>query len=76
MFCQCENLQVSQRCDDMLVTCSYGGNEVQCDEIFSEILTDEGLCCIFNGVRQRFIVKEQFRFLSHCFYLAGNVFGR
>lgn len=57
-------LQVSQPCSDMLVWCSYGGIEFDCLDIFSSILTDDGLCCIFNGVRRKFLMKN-FNVLNH-----------
>lgn len=53
--------QVSQSCDDMLVACRYAGRDYNCMEIFSKILTDEGLCCIFNGVHKKFVMKAEFR---------------
>lgn len=49
---------VSQSCDDMIIECSYGGTEYACNQIFYTVLTDEGLCCIFNGVHQKFLVQD------------------
>lgn len=42
------------------VACTYGGFEVECMEIFSSILTDEGLCCIFNGLSQKYSMKDKY----------------
>lgn len=37
-------MKVSQPCEDMLVYCRYGGIEYEnCMDIFSSVLTDEGL---------------------------------
>lgn len=55
--------KVSQPCEDMLIACRYGGFDVNCMEIFSSILTDEGLCCIFNGLSTKFTLKDQYRSL-------------
>lgn len=51
-------LDVSESCKDMLIMCRYGGVQSQCYEFFKTILTDEGLCCIFNGVHPRFLRKR------------------
>lgn len=52
--------QVSQSCEDMLISCSFGGIEFECLHIFNSILTDEGLCCVFNGVHRKFLMKTQY----------------
>lgn len=41
--------QVSLPCEEMLLTCDYGGIEYNCMDIFVTVLTDEGLCCTFNN---------------------------
>lgn len=41
--------QVSPSCKDMLIWCEYGGVAFNCSSKFSAILTDDGLCCNFNG---------------------------
>ncbi|KAM8712439.1 hypothetical protein ACLKA7_012884 [Drosophila subpalustris] len=38
----------SQPCDQMLRFCRFSGIEYKCDNIFRHIVTDEGLCCVFN----------------------------
>lgn len=45
----------------MLITCLYGGVEFKCTDTFVTVLTDEGLCCTFNGVNKRYIAKEQYK---------------
>lgn len=50
--------QVSQSCEEMLITCLYGGVEFKCADSFETVLTDEGLCCTFNGVNKRYIAKQ------------------
>lgn len=54
-------VQVSQSCKELLKSCSFGGIEFECLDIFSNILTDEGLCCIFNGVHKKFVMKTQYK---------------
>lgn len=49
---------VSESCEDMLVMCRYGGDPYSCFELFNTILTDEGLCCIFNGVHPQYMKKQ------------------
>lgn len=51
-------VDVSQSCDDMIISCSFGGLPYECNKIFYTILTDEGLCCNFNGVHPKFLVKN------------------
>lgn len=54
-------IQVSQSCEDMLISCIYGGSEYNCTDLFVTVLTDEGLCCTFNGVNKRFIAKPNIK---------------
>lgn len=49
----------------MLVECRYGGFQYDCMDLFQNILTDEGLCCIFNGVDKKLIMKAQYRCVFH-----------
>lgn len=56
--------QVSQSCEEMLISCVYGGVEFNCADIFVTVLTDEGLCCTFNAVNKKFIAKPQFKLAS------------
>ncbi len=45
----------------MMISCTYGGFEFNCTEIFITVLTDEGLCCVFNGVHKKFIAKSEYK---------------
>lgn len=53
-------LKVSQPCDKMIVSCQFGHLNMNCSKIFNRILTDGGLCCIFNGLHKKFIVKLEY----------------
>lgn len=53
-------LKVSQPCDTMIVSCEYGHINTNCTKIFSSILTDGGLCCIFNGLHKKFIMNLEY----------------
>lgn len=50
--------QVSQPCSEMLVRCSFASVDHDCMELFNTVLTDEGLCCIFNRVHPKFLLKK------------------
>lgn len=52
---------MSQACEDMLISCIYGGSEYNCTDLFVTVLTDEGLCCTFNGVNKKFIAKPNIK---------------
>ncbi|KAG4079926.1 hypothetical protein HA402_006238 [Bradysia odoriphaga] len=54
-------IDVSQSCKDMLISCNYGGFEYNCSDVFITVLTDEGLCCTFNGVNRKFIAKPNIK---------------
>lgn len=45
----------------MFISCIYGGFEYNCTDIFVTVLTDEGLCCTFNGVNKKFIAKPNIK---------------
>ena len=32
----------------MIRSCSWLGNQVNCSDIFTQIVTDSGVCCAFN----------------------------
>lgn len=49
--------QLTPSCEDMLLYCEYGGQEFNCTSSFSTILTDDGFCCIFNGVNRKYLMK-------------------
>lgn len=36
-------VKVSQSCEEMLISCVYGGIEFNCTDVFVTVLTDEGI---------------------------------
>lgn len=48
---------ISQPCTDMLVMCRFAMEEYKCMELFDTVLSDEGLCCIFNNVHPSFLYQ-------------------
>lgn len=51
-------LNISQPCKEMLVKCRFGLETFNCMNLFDTVLTDEGLCCIFNPVEPQFLYKN------------------
>lgn len=52
-------VKVSQPCSDVLLQCQYASvQHNNCMELFNTVLTDEGLCCIFNRVHPRFLLQK------------------
>lgn len=47
---------VSQPCAGMLITCRYAHVYQKCMELFTTVLTDEGLCCIFNRADPKYLL--------------------
>ncbi|XP_076270438.1 pickpocket protein 28-like [Rhynchophorus ferrugineus] len=41
-------VKVGNSCSDMLHSCQWGAEKLDCNDIFNNDLTDEGLCCSFN----------------------------
>ncbi|XP_021957283.1 pickpocket protein 28 [Folsomia candida] len=41
---------VANKCDEMILLCMWGGEVRKCSELFYEIETDFGYCCVFNMV--------------------------
>ncbi|XP_035711213.1 pickpocket protein 28 [Folsomia candida] len=41
---------VAQKCDSMILLCMWGGEVRTCSDLFDEIETDFGYCCVFNMV--------------------------
>lgn len=56
-----------------LITCIYGGFQFNCTDLFVTVLTDEGLCCTFNGVNKKFIAKPQYKLANYNKSLCVNV---
>lgn len=55
LFC---TTKVSQPCEQMMLYCRYGTETFECLVLFNSVLTDEGLCCIFNGIHPKFLLKS------------------
>ncbi|XP_075157998.1 pickpocket protein 28-like [Haematobia irritans] len=49
---------ISQPCENMLVSCRFGGIDYNCKRIFHAIITDEGMCCAFNMVHPKFLYTD------------------
>ncbi|XP_017148945.1 pickpocket protein 28 [Drosophila miranda] len=47
----------SQHCDTMLLHCRFNAVEHNCSHLFQPLLTDEGLCCVFNFQPPEFLYK-------------------
>lgn len=52
---------VSRRCDEILVKCSWLGTVVKCNKIFEQSLSSSGYCCSFN-YNIEWVFKKEFRF--------------
>lgn len=48
----------SQKCDEMLKMCKFAMRTINCDKSFATYMTDEGLCCTFNGIHPKFMFKD------------------
>lgn len=53
-------LQISQPCEEMIIGCNFGGADYNCKDIFRTIVTDEGLCCVFNKLDPNFMYKPKY----------------
>uniref|UniRef100_A0AAR5Q842 Pickpocket protein 28 n=1 Tax=Dendroctonus ponderosae TaxID=77166 RepID=A0AAR5Q842_DENPD len=51
-------VKVGNSCSDMLKSCQWGSQYVDCDEVFNNDLTDEGLCCSFNRLPPSLIFRN------------------
>ncbi|XP_068158189.1 pickpocket protein 28 [Drosophila tropicalis] len=51
-------LNVSQPCGEMIIGCRFGAEDYNCARVFYPIVTDEGLCCVFNMLHPRFMYKK------------------
>ncbi|XP_017481513.1 PREDICTED: pickpocket protein 28-like isoform X1 [Rhagoletis zephyria] len=50
---------ISQPCSKMLLFCQFGGVKYNCSELFHPIITDSGMCCVFNVVTPNFVYKAR-----------------
>lgn len=53
--------KVSPTCAEMLLDCEFGGSSFNCTQKFRTVLTDDGVCCIFNGVHREQMLKPGIR---------------
>ncbi|XP_023304037.2 pickpocket protein 28-like [Lucilia cuprina] len=52
-------VNISQPCEEMIVGCNYGAIDYKCSDIFRTIVTDEGLCCVFNMLSPNFMYNVE-----------------
>ncbi|KAH8344719.1 hypothetical protein KR067_004836 [Drosophila pandora] len=57
-------MNISQTCQSMVIGCRFGGDDYECARLFNPIVTDEGLCCVFNMLHPRFMYRKSVP-LSH-----------
>ncbi|XP_017072449.1 pickpocket protein 28 [Drosophila eugracilis] len=50
-------LDISEKCSDIIVSCTFHQQKIPCTDIFREIFVDEGLCCIFNFLHPYYLYK-------------------
>lgn len=50
----------SQKCEEMLKDCKFGTKNIDCKlrRNFEKVLTDDGLCCTFNGIHPQLLFKQ------------------
>nr|XP_016942505.1 pickpocket protein 28 [Drosophila suzukii] len=51
-------LNISQPCKSMVINCRFGADDFECARLFHPIVTDEGLCCVFNMLHPRFMYRK------------------
>ncbi|XP_032675500.1 pickpocket protein 28-like [Odontomachus brunneus] len=51
-------INISQPCTDMLYFCKWHNMRIDCKDIFNPTMTDEGICCNFNGVQREFLFHK------------------
>lgn len=51
-------LKSSQSCSSMMKICRFGTKVIKCEQNFTSVLTDEGLCCTFNGIHPKLMFKN------------------
>lgn len=50
-------VNVSHKCEEMIVSCIFKQINLPCTDIFREIFVDEGLCCVFNFLHPYYLYK-------------------
>jgi acid-sensing ion channel, other len=56
--------------DEMLMLCKYRADAGSCDDLFEEIITEEGICYTFNALKMSEIYRDEsitddFNFMNH-----------
>ena len=51
--------QISQPCNELLVTCIFLGKKVNCSDLFYPVITDEGQCCAFNIMPEEIMLRPE-----------------
>ncbi|XP_074032749.1 pickpocket protein 28 [Leptinotarsa decemlineata] len=51
-------IRVGTSCSDMMKVCLWSSQKKECDELFNNDLTDEGLCCSFNRLPPKNIFRN------------------
>lgn len=47
----------SQPCEQMIQQCKFGMQTFECSQGFRSVMTDEGLCCTFNAIHPKLLLK-------------------
>lgn len=51
-------INVSQTCNEMLMSCRFAMKSENCNMLFDTTLTDEGICCTFNSVTPKLMFQN------------------
>ncbi|XP_032599199.1 pickpocket protein 28 [Drosophila grimshawi] len=51
-------MNVSHKCDEMIVSCIFEQKSFPCTDLFREFLVDEGICCVFNILHPYYLYKH------------------
>ncbi|XP_066261767.1 pickpocket protein 28-like [Euwallacea similis] len=51
-------VRVGNSCTDILKLCQWGSQTIDCEDVFNNDLTDEGLCCSFNRLPPQKIFRN------------------
>ncbi|KAH8322050.1 hypothetical protein KR059_000941 [Drosophila kikkawai] len=63
---------ISEKCEDLIVSCTFHQEKIPCSDIFREIFVDEGLCCIFNFLHPYYLYKFRSPYIRD--YTSSNRF--
>ncbi|XP_037930550.1 pickpocket protein 28-like, partial [Teleopsis dalmanni] len=65
-------IDVSQPCSRLLISCRFGAINYDCKTIFRPIVTDAGLCCVFNMVHPEFMYIPDVNNIENISYTDGS----